>query len=64
MYESVNANVCMNIIENVYVDKYRKTQVCERRAESGEWRFGERRAKFYSINLDRKWVYYRGFRGY
>jgi hypothetical protein len=38
----------------------------ERRAESGERRaeFGEERAEIFGINFDRKWVYYRGFRGY
>jgi hypothetical protein len=43
-----------------------ETQVCERRTESKEQRveFGERRVEIYSINFDRKWVYYRGFKGY
>jgi hypothetical protein len=43
-----------------------ETQVCERRAESGERgaEFGERRAEIFGLNFDRKWMYYRGFRVY
>ena len=43
-----------------------ETQVCERRAESGERgaEFGERRAEIFGINFDKKWMYYRGIRVY
>jgi hypothetical protein len=36
----------------------------ERRAESGEQSFEGFRAEIFGLNLDRKWVYYRGLRGY
>jgi hypothetical protein len=50
----------------IFVNLKWETEVCERRAESGERRaeFGEERAEIFGINFDRKWVYYRGFRGY